>query len=111
MEEKEKPVKKSYKKQSYKKVCLFCQEKVEAIDYKDSMIGLHQSITNFLDKDLPFQSIDWKFEALQDYLLGQRTPQEEIPIPDRKIYEAYRNINVVGLGRIERNLEPVKYTL
>ena len=36
MEEKEKPVKKSYKKQSYKKVCLFCQEKVEAIDYKDT---------------------------------------------------------------------------
>ncbi len=34
-EEKEKPVKKSYKKQSYKKVCQFCQEKVEIIDYKD----------------------------------------------------------------------------
>ena len=83
----------------------------EAIDYNDTKIGLHQCITNFSDKDLPFQSIDWRFEALQDYLLGQRTPQEEIPIPDRKIYEAYRNINVVGLGRIERNLEPVKYTL
>ncbi len=35
MEEKEKPVKKSYKKQSFKKVCQFCQEKVELIDYKD----------------------------------------------------------------------------
>ena len=36
MEEKEKPVRKSYKKQSYKKVCLFCQEKIEVIDYKDT---------------------------------------------------------------------------
>lgn len=35
-EKKEKPVKKSYKKQSYKKVCLFCQEKVAVIDYKDT---------------------------------------------------------------------------
>ena len=31
----EKPVKKSYKKMPRKKVCVFCQEKVEAIDYKD----------------------------------------------------------------------------
>ena len=29
------PAKKNYKKQSYKKVCLFCQEKSE-IDYKDT---------------------------------------------------------------------------
>ena len=36
MEEKEKTVRKSYKKQSYKKVCLFCQEKIEVIDYKDT---------------------------------------------------------------------------
>ncbi len=35
MEEKEKPVKKNYKKQPHKKVCAFCQEKVEVIDYKD----------------------------------------------------------------------------
>jgi len=28
------PAKKNYKRQSYKKVCLFCQEK-SAIDYKD----------------------------------------------------------------------------
>ena len=31
----EKPVKKSYKKMPRKKVCVFCQEKVEVIDYKD----------------------------------------------------------------------------
>ncbi len=37
MEEKiEKPVRKSFKKQSYKKVCLFCQEKIAMIDYKDT---------------------------------------------------------------------------
>ncbi|MBO5045445.1 MAG: 30S ribosomal protein S18 [Clostridia bacterium] len=37
MEEKvEKPVRKSFKKQSYKKVCLFCQEKIAVIDYKDT---------------------------------------------------------------------------
>lgn len=29
------PAKKNFKKQSYKKVCLFCQEKTE-IDYKDT---------------------------------------------------------------------------
>lgn len=29
------PAKKSYKKQAYKKVCLFCQEK-STIDYKDT---------------------------------------------------------------------------
>ncbi|MCH5142164.1 MAG: 30S ribosomal protein S18 [Clostridiales bacterium] len=34
-ENKTAPVKKSYKKFQRKKVCLFCQEKVEAIDYKD----------------------------------------------------------------------------
>lgn len=31
----EKTVKKSYKRIARKKVCVFCQEKVEAIDYKD----------------------------------------------------------------------------
>ena len=31
----DKPVKKSYKKMPRKKVCVFCQEKVEVIDYKD----------------------------------------------------------------------------
>ena len=30
-----KPVRKNYKKSSRKKVCVFCQEKVEVIDYKD----------------------------------------------------------------------------
>lgn len=35
-EGRERPAKKSYKKQSYKKVCLFCQEKAEKIDYKDT---------------------------------------------------------------------------
>lgn len=34
MEEKA-PVKKAFKKAPRKKVCAFCQEKVEAIDYKD----------------------------------------------------------------------------
>lgn len=34
MEEKT-AVKKSFKKLSRKKVCTFCQEKIEAIDYKD----------------------------------------------------------------------------
>ena len=34
MEEKA-PVKKVYKKAPRKKVCMFCQEKLEAIDYKD----------------------------------------------------------------------------
>lgn len=34
MEEKT-AVKKSFKKLSRKKVCAFCQEKIEAIDYKD----------------------------------------------------------------------------
>ncbi len=33
--EENKPVRKNYKKNSRKKVCVFCQEKVEAIDYKD----------------------------------------------------------------------------
>ena len=31
----DKPVRKNYKKSSRKKVCVFCQEKVESIDYKD----------------------------------------------------------------------------
>ena len=35
-ENKPSPVKKSYKKYQRKKVCLFCQEKVEVIDYKDT---------------------------------------------------------------------------
>ena len=34
MEEKA-PVKKVFKKMPRKKVCLFCQEKIEVIDYKD----------------------------------------------------------------------------
>ena len=34
MEEKA-PVKKIYKKAPRKKVCMFCQEKLDAIDYKD----------------------------------------------------------------------------
>ena len=34
MEEKA-PVKKAFKKLPRKKVCVFCQEKVDAIDYKD----------------------------------------------------------------------------
>ena len=34
-ENKTAPVKKSYKKYQRKKVCVFCQEKVEVIDYKD----------------------------------------------------------------------------
>ena len=31
----DKPVRKNYKKTSRKNVCVFCQEKVEVIDYKD----------------------------------------------------------------------------
>ena len=31
----DKPVRKNFKKSSRKKVCVFCQEKVEVIDYKD----------------------------------------------------------------------------
>lgn len=31
----DKPVRKNFKKSSRKKVCVFCQEKVETIDYKD----------------------------------------------------------------------------
>lgn len=33
--EENKPVKKNYKRVPRKKTCVFCQEKVEAIDYKD----------------------------------------------------------------------------
>ena len=33
--EENKSVRKNFKKSSRKKVCVFCQEKVEAIDYKD----------------------------------------------------------------------------
>ncbi len=33
--EENKPVRKNFKKSSRRKVCVFCQEKVEAIDYKD----------------------------------------------------------------------------
>ena len=40
----EKPVKKSYKKMPRKKVCVFCQEQVEVIDYKDPN-RLKKSIT------------------------------------------------------------------
>lgn len=35
MEDKTTTVKKPFKKVSRRKVCVFCQEKVEAIDYKD----------------------------------------------------------------------------
>ncbi len=31
----ERPAKKGFKKQNFKKVCLFCQEKTAKIDYKD----------------------------------------------------------------------------
>lgn len=31
----DKPVRKNFKKSSRKKVCVFCQEKVETIEYKD----------------------------------------------------------------------------
>ncbi len=34
--EENKTVKKSYKRAPRRKVCVFCQEKVEAIDYKDT---------------------------------------------------------------------------
>ena len=34
-ENKTAPVKKAYKRQPRKKVCVFCQEKVTVIDYKD----------------------------------------------------------------------------
>ena len=33
--EENKPVRNNFKKSSRKKFCVFCQEKVEAIDYKD----------------------------------------------------------------------------
>ena len=32
----QRPQKKNYKKQNYKKVCAFCQEKATKIDYKDT---------------------------------------------------------------------------
>lgn len=35
MEENKTPVKKSYKRTPRKKICVFCQEKVTEIDYKD----------------------------------------------------------------------------
>lgn len=34
-ENKTAPVKKAYKRTPRKKVCVFCQEKIEVIDYKD----------------------------------------------------------------------------
>jgi len=33
---KERPARKGFKKQNFKKVCLFCQEKTTKIDYKDT---------------------------------------------------------------------------
>ncbi len=35
-ETRERPAKKGFKKQNFKKVCLFCQEKSAKIDYKDT---------------------------------------------------------------------------
>ena len=35
-EGRERPAKKNFKKQNFKKVCLFCQEKSAKIDYKDT---------------------------------------------------------------------------
>ena len=35
-EGRERPAKKGFKKQNFKKVCLFCQEKSAKIDYKDT---------------------------------------------------------------------------
>ena len=35
-ENRERPAKKNFKKQNFKKVCLFCQEKSARIDYKDT---------------------------------------------------------------------------
>ncbi len=35
-EGRERPAKKGFKKQNFKKVCLFCQEKATGIDYKDT---------------------------------------------------------------------------
>ncbi len=35
-EGRERPAKKGFKKQNFKKVCLFCQEKATSIDYKDT---------------------------------------------------------------------------
>ena len=35
-EGRERPAKKNFKKQNFKKVCLFCQEKSTKIDYKDT---------------------------------------------------------------------------
>ncbi len=35
-EGKERPAKKNFKKQNFKKVCFFCQEKSAKIDYKDT---------------------------------------------------------------------------
>lgn len=49
--EENKPVRKNFKKSSRRKVCVFCQEKVEAIDYKD-VARLKKFITEG-DKILP----------------------------------------------------------
>ena len=82
----------------------------QSICYKEMETGLQESLENFLNKGLPFLAIDWKFEAFQDYLLQQRTPESDIPtLDERNIYNNCRNIGITGREIVlERILEKVK---
>lgn len=84
----------------------------EPIKYQGMKEGLHDCVSNFIEKDMPFLKIDWNYEALQDYLLDCKTPATEIPTKaEQKIYEAYRNADLSRISRLERNLEIVNINI
>ena len=82
----------------------------KSIEYQDMRSGLKTCISNFIEKNLSFLNIDWKYEAYQDKLLNQWTPETDIPTnEERKIYNMYRNIDLSRIIRLECNLEKVEF--
>lgn len=82
----------------------------ESIEYQDMKFGLRSCISDFIEQNLSFLNIDWKYEAYQDILLNQWTPETDIPTKEgREIYDMYRNVDLSRITRLERNLEEVEF--
>ena len=77
-----------------------------AIEYKDMRSGLHECLSDFLDKNRPFLKIDWQYEAYQDILTGGMASEEEFESEDDKLtYMHYRNMPISEIEGLDAKLE------
>lgn len=78
----------------------------ESISYMSVHEGLRNCLCNFLQGRRCFHSIDWQYEAYQDMMTGEYTPQEDMPDNiSLRLYNGVRNADIKSIPGLNGKLE------